>query len=190
MIDNELLGGSSSHCQNYYPDLLDITFPDQRKGLSLRRRYWRLKKTIWHFRGMGMAAFLTRKLPLFSRRKSAIRKSKEPMPEKTSFEKLDLRPGDWVEVRSEKEIFSTLDEHDKQKGLQFTKEMSRFCGGRYRVLKRVDKILIETTGELRAFKIPTVILDGVFCDGSSHGGCDRTCLIFWREMWLRRATGP
>jgi hypothetical protein len=24
------------------------------------------------------------------------------------------------------------------------------------------------------------------CDGSAHGGCDATCLLFWKEAWLRK----
>jgi GNAT superfamily N-acetyltransferase len=31
-----------------------------------------------------------------------------------------------------------------------------------------------------------VFLEGVYCDGERHQGCDRTCLHLWREAWLRR----
>ena len=50
----------------------------------------------------------------------------------------------------------------------------------------LEKIIIETTGEMRPISTPTVLLEGVFCDGSAHGGCDRTCFCFWREGWLKR----
>jgi hypothetical protein len=188
MINNEPSPGISGRCQNYYPDLVDVSLQDQRKALSLRRRWWRLKKNIWHIQAMGFIAFLKRKLVHRSLKKSVLQKNRKLAKDKLSGEELHLQPGDLVEIRSEKDIFSTLDEHDKHKGLQFTKEMSKYCGNKCRVLKRVDKILIETTGELRTFKAPTFILEGVFCDGSFHGNCDRTCLSFWREIWLKRVT--
>jgi hypothetical protein len=100
---------------------------------------------------------------------------------------LNLRPGEWVEVRSLKEIFGTLDAQGKLSGLRFNREMARFCGQRFRVYKRLSKMIIETTGELRKIRTPTVMLEGVFCDGSAHAGCDRSCFCFWREAWLKRA---
>ena len=56
-----------------------------------------------------------------------------------TFGKLDLRPGDWVEVRSEQEILSTLDDGAALDGLVFMPEMLAFCGRRFRVYKRADK---------------------------------------------------
>jgi hypothetical protein len=91
-----------------------------------------------------------------------------------------------VEVRSAKEIFASLNEQGKLRGLQFTPEMMSFCGKRFRIYKRVDKIITEATGELRKIKTPTVLLEGVLCDGKAHGGCDRSCFCFWREEWLIR----
>jgi hypothetical protein len=35
-------------------------------------------------------------------------------------------------------------------------------------------------------KSPTVFLEGVYCDGKRHNDCDRSCLLFWREAWLKR----
>ena len=99
-----------------------------------------------------------------------------------------LKVGEWVEVRSAKEIFSTLDAHGKLRGLAFNPEMVKFCGKRFRVYKRLERIILESKGELRKVRTPTVMLEGVFCDGSSHGGCDRSCFCFWREPWLKRVT--
>jgi len=101
-------------------------------------------------------------------------------------ESLNLRPGDWVEVRSVEEIFSTLDSREKLRGLRFTPEMQKFCGRRFKVYKRLERIILEATGELRTIRSPTFILEGVFCDGSAHGGCDRSCFCFWREEWLKK----
>jgi hypothetical protein len=33
----------------------------------------------------------------------------------------------------------------------------------------------------------TVFLEEVRCDGASHAGCNRGCLIFWKTAWLKRA---
>jgi len=98
---------------------------------------------------------------------------------------LNLRPGELVEVKSREEILATLDRRGRNRGLSFTAEMLKFCGGRYRVLKRVDRMIVEKTGRLREIA-NTVILEGVTCDGSDHDGCPRNCYCLWREIWLKR----
>ena len=98
---------------------------------------------------------------------------------------LRLKPGEVVRVRSEDEILSSLT-GAKYKGLSFMPEMLRFCGEEFKVLKRVERYIVEG-GETRSIRPKnTVLLDGVFCDGSWHGGCDRTCYCLWREKWLKR----
>ena len=64
-------------------------------------------------------------------------------------------------------------------------EMREFCGKRYKVYKRVERILLESNQELRKVK-NTVLLEGVMCDGHVWCGCDRSCFFYWREAWLRR----
>jgi len=100
---------------------------------------------------------------------------------------LKLGPSEMVEVLTEKEIISSLDSEGKLRGLIFMPEMKKYCGHRFRVYKRLERIAIETTGDMRNIK-NTVLLDGVFCDGSSHLGCDRSCYCFWRETWLKRVS--
>ncbi len=102
----------------------------------------------------------------------------EPEPEA-------LEPGDLVEVRPIEEVLATLDTHRRCKGLRWMTGMRRFCGGRYRVFKRVDRIMLETDGRIRRMK-GTVLLEGVVCDGQEFGGCDRSCFHFWREAWLQK----
>jgi len=109
--------------------------------------------------------------------------SKKP-DEAVSRQPLNLEPGDLVEVRPENEILATLDSSGKYGGLRFAPEMSKYCGKRFRVYKKLRKILVETTGELRTMKVPIVLLERVYCDGSAHGGCDRACFCFWLEEWL------
>jgi len=174
------------YCQYYYPDLVYFTSPDPRKALALRKYCWRLKRNIWYLKVLGPFKFIEKKLSFKFLRKYALKKRKKIIDSMTSNDNLNFQPGDIVEVRSEKDIFSTLDNNGKFKGLRFTPEMKKYCRGRFRVFKRLEKILIESTGELRTIKTPTVILEGVICDGSAHGGCDRSCFIFWREEWLKR----
>jgi hypothetical protein len=99
---------------------------------------------------------------------------------------VNLEPGELVEVRSVKEIFATLDRDGKLKGLRFTPEMSKYCGKKLRVYRRISKLIIETTGEMRNMKSPTFLLEGSICDGSAHSGCERSCFLFWRDEWLKR----
>jgi hypothetical protein len=101
-------------------------------------------------------------------------------------ETLNLQAGEWVQVRSIDEISLTLDKNQKYKGLYFMPEMEKFCGGKYRVFKRAEIIKLESTGEVRKLKSPSIFLEGVYCNGERHEGCDRACFHFWREAWLKR----
>jgi hypothetical protein len=96
----------------------------------------------------------------------------------------NLQSGEWVEVKSRDEILSTLDQDAKHRGLRFVPEMYDFCGRRFRVFKRVEKICIENTPDVRRIT-NTVLLEGGICQGGGIG-CDRACFHFWREVWLRR----
>ncbi len=98
----------------------------------------------------------------------------------------DLGPGDWVAVRPFREIAPTLDKSGKYKGLYFMPEMKKFCGRKFRIFKKASKIKLESNGQLRTLKSPAFFLEGVYCDGKSQGGCDRSCFHFWRDAWLKR----
>ena len=106
-----------------------------------------------------------------------------PSPENNP---LNLQPGEWVQVKSIEEISQTLDERKRYKGLYFMPEMENFCGKKLKVFKRVEIIKLESTGEVRKLKSPTVFLEGVYCDGKLHDWCDRACFHFWKEVWLKR----
>jgi hypothetical protein len=99
---------------------------------------------------------------------------------------LDLRRGDLVEVKGKDQIEALLDKNGKTRGLRFMPEMWQFCGKQYKVFKKIEKIKIEETGEIPIIKSPTFFLDGVYCDGGSHGDCDRSCFLFWKEDWLSK----
>jgi hypothetical protein len=99
---------------------------------------------------------------------------------------LNLQPGEWVEVRSIDEISRTLDDKGKHKGLLFMPEMKNFCGKKFKVFKKAEIIKLESTGEVRKLRSPSIFLEGVYCNGEHHQGCDRTCFHFWKEAWLKR----
>jgi len=182
--------GLSDPCQYYYPDMVLNGFPDSRLALPLRMYWFALKRHVWHISILGFRGFTARSartiFPSTKIGKFALRNKSTSSNVANLGETLNLQPGDWVEVRSAKEIFATLDAQDKLKGLRFTREMAKFCGKRFRVYKLLKKIILEATGELRKIKAPTVLLENVFCDGSAHADCDRSCFCYWREQWLRR----
>jgi hypothetical protein len=105
-------------------------------------------------------------------------------------ERLDLRAGEWVEVRSKEEILRTLDKEGCLRGMPFMPEMLAWCGQRLRVDSRAER-LCDTilTSEGRKL-LNTVHLEGIRCDGSAHGGCQASCLTWWREAWLKRVDDP
>lgn len=175
-------------CQYYYPDLVCNTLPDDRTALPLRRYWWSLKRHVWYISVIGPRRFVSRMIHSTRFGRFILKRKLQPQHVSKGSSVLQLKPGEWVEVRSAKEIFATLDSQGKSRGLRFTPEMLKFCGKRFRVYKTLDKILLEATGELRKIKTPTVLLEGVICDGKAHGGCDRSCFCFWREAWLKRVS--
>jgi hypothetical protein len=100
---------------------------------------------------------------------------------------LGLQPGDFVQVKSREEILSTLDRRNRNRGLLFDSEMIRYCGGTYRVLRRVNQIVDEKSGKLLCMKSPCIILEGSACVSEYHRFCPRAIYHYWREGWLRRA---
>jgi hypothetical protein len=49
----------------------------------------------------------------------------------------------------------------------------------------METLYQEESGKVRRLK-NTVLLAGVQCDGLLMR-CDRSCYLYWREAWLRRA---
>ena len=91
--------------------------------------------------------------------------------------------GELVEVRSSREIAGTLDATGKLDGVPFMPEMAPYCGTRVRVFRRVGKTCVEGHG-MRRMK-DTVLLEDLRCNGGFHDGCQRNCLFFWKEAWLK-----
>jgi hypothetical protein len=110
----------------------------------------------------------------------------------TPSESLDLKPGERVRVKHYEEILTTLDCHNKNRGLLFDAEMVPYCGREFTVLKRVGKILDERTGSMVSMKRDCIILDGVVCQSLYTECkycplfCPRSIYSYWREIWLDR----
>lgn len=97
---------------------------------------------------------------------------------------LDLQPGELVQVKALEEIVKTLDAKGRHRGLVFTPEMRQHCGKQFRVYKRLELMFDEYHKSQRRLK-NTVLLENNFCTGAGLG-CDRSCFLYWREVWLRR----
>jgi hypothetical protein len=108
---------------------------------------------------------------------------------KTPTDTLNLQPGELVQIKNQEEILKTVDKRNRNRGLSFDVEMVSYCGGKYRVLQRVEKIINERTGKMIRFPAPPVMLDGVTCRSQFTPGklfCSRSIYSYWREIWLRR----
>ena len=100
---------------------------------------------------------------------------------------LRFRPGDLVEVRPPEEILQTLDAQGTLDQLPFMPEMLGFCGRRFYVSQRAEMTCASGMSSPRGFKVDNVVtLDGVRCSGDAHDGCQKACMVFWREAWLRK----
>jgi hypothetical protein len=102
---------------------------------------------------------------------------------------LHLQVGELVEIKSKAEIVRTLDNNNRNRGLAFDAEMVPYCGGTYRVLRRVERILNEKTGRMLTLPNDCVILEGVVCRACFSQNrlfCPRSIYSYWREIWLRR----
>jgi len=113
--------------------------------------------------------------------------------ERTPSRVLGLKPGERVRVRSRREILATLDTWRKNRGLRFDVEMVPYCGGEFRVLRRVTQIIEERTGRMIHLPGECVVLEGVTCRGylsRKRLFCPRNIYPFWREIWLERVEVP
>ena len=109
--------------------------------------------------------------------------------QRTPTERLNLQEGESVRVKSHDEILKSLNTESKNRGLLFDAEMVPYCGGTYRVLSRVSRILDEKTGKLIKIKNDCLILEGVFCQSRysyCRMFCPRSIYGYWREIWLER----
>jgi hypothetical protein len=104
----------------------------------------------------------------------------------TPAENLNLQSGELVEVKPMEKIIETTNARGYNRGLYFSPDMRLLCGQQRRVDRKLEKIIVDGTGEMRQLH-NTVNLEGSYC-GCAHvalGGCPRGEFAYWREIWLR-----
>ena len=102
--------------------------------------------------------------------------------------RLNLRPGDFVKVRSHAEILETVREDLVNRGMSFHPDMVRHCGHNFRVDKSLSRLINEKTGQVIELKNECVVLEGARCGGRFTKPllCPRGMSPYWREIWLER----
>lgn len=105
----------------------------------------------------------------------------------TPAENLNLTAGEWIEIKPVAKVSETLNEKGYNRGLLFTPAMGRKCGEKYQVKRKLEKIIVDGTGEMRQMQ-NTVFLEGSMCGCAcvAFGGCPRDEFAYWRDIWLRR----
>jgi hypothetical protein len=73
--------------------------------------------------------------------------------------------------------------------------MVQHCGSgkRYRVRRRLNRLIDEGTGKMIEMRRDLIALDGLVCTGDRAEFlwfCRRELYPYWREAWLRRVAGP
>ena len=109
----------------------------------------------------------------------------QPTPSET----LNLQPGEVVRVKSHTEILKTLNTRGANRGMYWDAEMVPYCGGTYRVLRRVTQIINERTGVMETMKSACIVLEDVACQSRYSACrlfCPRSIYPYWREIWLER----
>jgi hypothetical protein len=81
----------------------------------------------------------------------------------TRVEAHNLQPGELVQDRSEAEIMATLDARGHNRCLSFNDEMAVYCGRTFRVLRRVGRIIDESTGKMLRPRKDCIVLEDVVC---------------------------
>ncbi len=114
---------------------------------------------------------------------------KIPLGQPTPNEVLDLQIGEAVVIKSSEEIQETLSVRGLNRGMWFDQEMVKYCGNKYIVELRVERLIDEKTGKMLVMKSPCIQLQGVICQGectANRVGCPRGINAYWREIWLKR----
>jgi hypothetical protein len=89
-------------------------------------------------------------------------------------------------IRPLAEIRATLDWRGRRGGLMFMPEQARFAGQRFRVLRKLDRV-IEADREDAIVREPIYVLETPRCTGGilgDRGPCDRGCGLLWHGDWL------
>jgi len=112
-----------------------------------------------------------------------------PEGNRTPTATLNLQPGELVRVKSHAEILETVTTGNMNRGMHWDAELVPYCGGEYRVLKRVSQLIDEKNGRMLRMKTPGIVLDSVVCQArysECRMFCPRAMYPYWREIWLER----
>jgi hypothetical protein len=102
---------------------------------------------------------------------------------------LNLQPGELVRIKRHDEILQTVTTGNLNRGMFWDAELVPYCGGTYRVLRRVHQLIDEKNGRMLHMKTPGIVLDSVVCQArysSCRMFCPRAMYPYWREIWLDR----
>ena len=112
-----------------------------------------------------------------------------PEGKPTPLVNLNLQPGELVRVKSHEQILQTVDTTNRNRGMYWDAELVPYCGGTFRVLNRVTKLIGERTRKMQEMKTPCIVLDSVVCQArysSCRMFCPKSMYPYWREVWLER----
>ena len=167
-------------CQS--TQLSEATLPLSRMRI-LQKCYYDLRsgsRGFWEMMWLILAPLWRKATRTFPRRRLAGSQVRTPVST------LNLQPEELVVIKSEAKIAETLDANGRNRGLICDFGMTRYSGGKYRVHSRLDRMISESTGEMKAVQ-STVILEGLNClCWHVLGGCPRQEFMYWREAWLER----
>jgi hypothetical protein len=139
--------------------------------------------------GRPMRWFYDRFYPLWRGTPFPRKTGSIPQGEPTPVEILNLQPGELVRIKTHDEILKTLNTGSRNRGLYWDAEEVPYCGGTYKVLRRLERIVNEKTGKMLEMKTPCIVLDTVICQSrysDCRMFCPRSIYSYWREIWLER----
>ncbi len=102
---------------------------------------------------------------------------------------LNLQPGELVRVKSHEQILDTVNTDNRNRGMSWDAELLPYCGGTYKVLRRVTRQIAERSGKMIEMKGACIVLESVVCQArysSCRMFCPKQMYPYWREIWLER----
>lgn len=108
---------------------------------------------------------------------------------KTPSMTLGVNLSDLVEVKSKAEIEQTLGVNSRNRGLWFDVEMLPYCNRRFRVLRRIERLIDEKFGKMVRLSNDCLTLHGVTFSGDISLKTrlyPRAFYPYWREIWLKK----
>jgi hypothetical protein len=152
---------------------------------------------VWRLRNLGFGWrvavwFYARIHRLLTGRPDPFREGLTHKGVPTPEENLDLKPGEFVEVKSHDEILQTVNVGLRNRGLAYNKELTPVCGGKFCVAQRIIRIIKEKSGRMITIRNTCIKLDGVYWQALYTDYsllCSRRVTPYFREAWLRR-TAP